>query len=178
MSYLTRSELQQIPYRFTESQRRNIVQRFHTKYSDAQITVFLSHSHKDAELIESFLLLLENEDVIVYVDWKDKTMPAMTSSITARQLKARIRICGKFMVLGTNNALLSRWVPWELGIADLQNGMPNVAIVPVVDIAKQWMGNEYVGIYSRVERADSGRMAVFEPGKDRGILLSDWLRRK
>ncbi len=37
-------------------------------------------------------------------------------------------------------------------------------------------GNEYVGIYQRIEKADSGSWAVFPAGTTSGAKLSDWLK--
>lgn len=79
------------------------------------------------------------------------------------------------MILATNRALESKWVPWEIGIADSQNGMGNVAVIPIEDTGTTWKGSEYVGIYARVERANDGKLGVFEPGKTNGIHLSNWL---
>ena len=175
MAFLSRDTLKAYGNRATITQKAAARQRLGTKTAAVRATVFLSHSHHDADLIEPILVLLAEEGVLVYVDWKDPTMPSMTSPETASTLKTRIKQCGKFLLLGTNNALESRWVPWELGIADAQNGMPNVAIIPVEDRSAVWKGNEYIGIYSRVETASDGKMAVFDPGKDRGMYLADWL---
>lgn len=178
MAYLSRDSLRAYAFKATASQKQALHQRFRTKTASVRATVFLSHSHDDADLIESFLVLLNEEGVLVYVDWKDPTMPRMTTPDTATRLKQRIKQCGKFMLLATNNALDSRWAPWELGIADSQNGMTNVAVIPVQDASGSWRGSEYVGIYSRVEKAGNGRLAVFEPNTTSGgVYLSDWLVR-
>lgn len=120
-------------------------------------------------------MLLANENVDVYVDWKDTEMPRQTSPETAMRLKLRIAECRKFMILATNKALDSKWVPWEIGVADSKNGMGNVAVIPVDDSGVTWKGSEYVGIYSRVEQSITGRLAVLEPGRQNGIPLSQWL---
>ncbi|TWT95396.1 hypothetical protein Pla108_35440 [Botrimarina colliarenosi] len=104
-------------------------------------------------------------------------MPSVTSPETARRIKGKIKECKKLVLLATNNALQSKWVPWELGVADAENSMKNIAILPVTDSQTSWIGSEYVGIYDRIEQASSGKPAVFEPGASSGILLEDWLRR-
>lgn len=141
-------------------------------------TVFLSHSHDDKTLVEPVRQLLAAQGVILYVDWKDPEMPTVTSPETARKIKLRISAADKFVMLASNTSLRSRWVPWELGIGDIEKGLPNVAVFPVKPDYGIWEGSEYVGIYSRIEEADSGELAVFEPGKNSGgILLKDWLER-
>jgi hypothetical protein len=177
MAFLTRDALKAVTARATASQKFAAKNQLSAKTAAARGKVFLSHSHSDADLVEPFLLKLFEEGVVVYVDWKDPTMPSVTNPDTAKVLKDRIKQCGKFILLATNNALESRWVPWELGIADLQNGMSNVAVLPIQDSGTSWKGNEYIGIYSRVEPAHNGRLAVFEPGKQEGVYLSDWVIR-
>lgn len=173
--YLTRDELRTAGQRITANQKYSAKSSLGTKSAGTRATVFLSHSHDDADLVETFLVLLEDENVDIYVDWKDTEMPSVTSPETAIRLKGRIAECRKFMILATNKALDSKWVPWEIGIADSQNGMRNVAVIPVQDTGTTWKGSEYVGIYSRVERANNGRLAVFDPGTSSGIYLSNWL---
>lgn len=177
MAFLSRDQLRTYGTRATAAQKLAARQKLGTKTASVRATVFLSHSHDEAELIEPFLLMLNEEGVLVYVDWKDPTMPPMTTPETAVRLKDRIKLCRKFMILATNKALDSKWVPWELGIADAQNGIGNVAVIPVEDRGSTWKGSEYIGIYGRVEPASNGKLAVFEPGKQQGTYLSDWLVR-
>jgi len=175
MAYLTENELRSKGLQATATQKTAARSKFGTKTASAKASVFLSHSHDDADLIEPFLVMLDKEGVQVYVDWKDPTMPKMTSPETATLLKNRIKLCGKFMLLATEKALGSKWVPWELGIADSQNGMNNVAVIPVQAANRSWTGSEYVGIYSRVETATSGHLAVFPPNATNGVTLAHWL---
>ena len=148
-----------------------------TKTASRYRIVFLSHSHNDRALVEPVRKLLAAQGVILYVDWKDPEMPAITSPETARKIKLRISTADKFVMLASNTSLRSRWVPWELGIGDIEKRLPNVAVFPVTPDYGTWEGSEYVGIYSRIEEADSGELAVFEPGQSSGILLKTWLAR-
>lgn len=140
-------------------------------------TVFLSHSHDDKALVEPVRKLLAGQGVILYVDWNDPDMPAVTSPETARKIKERIGSADKFVMLASNRSLKSRWVPWELGIGDVKKGVSNVTVFPVTPDYGTWEGSEYIGIYSRVEQADSGELAVFEPGQNKGVTLKAWLER-
>jgi hypothetical protein len=176
MAFITEDQLRNLPGRFTSSQRIHTKSAAASRTAATITTVFLSHSHDDEDLVEPTILLLASQGVLVYVDWKDPTMPALTSPETAARIKERIGGCKKFVVLGTNNAVRSRWIPWELGIADSRNGLGSIAIMPVEPQYRNWEGHEYIGIYSRLETADDGRWAVFPPGKNRGAYLEDWLK--
>jgi len=154
-----------------------IAEQVHTKTAAQQHHIFLSHSHKDKELVLYIADFLKQWADGIYVDWNDSSMPQVTSPETATLLKTKIRDTAKFILLATDNAIASRWVPWELGVADLSNGMKNVAVLPVTEPPRSWPGSEYVGIYSTIEKSDSGEPAVFEPGESNGITLSRWLTR-
>lgn len=173
---LTESEVRRYPTQINESQRA-VARGSLNKQASVQRTVFLSHSHEDRSLVEPVRILLASQGVVLYVDWKDPEMPAFTSAETARKIKIRIEFANKFVMLASNTSLKSRWVPWELGVGDKTKGLPNVAVLPVKPDYGTWEGNEYVGIYSRIEKADDGQMAVFEPGQSKGIYLKDWLER-
>jgi len=170
--YYTRDELRKVPIFKSITEREKA---YHTKTASAIATIFLSHSHRDADIVNQVVELLGNQGVIVYVDWKDDTMPKVTSPETALRLKTRIKDCRKFVLLATDNALESRWVPWELGIADVSNSIDNVVVLPVTDPPRAWTGSEYVGIYSTIEKADTGNPSVFKPGQNQGISLRQWL---
>lgn len=173
MAYLTRDDLKRVPIK-TESAR---AQHYQRKTASVQTTIFLSHSHKDADIVNQAVEVLGKQGIHIYVDWRDGSMPAVTSPITAERIKGRIAECEKFVLLATNNALASRWVPWELGIADVEDGKRKIAILPVEDPPHRWTGNEYVGVYDRIERIGSHFM-VIEPGKQTGIGLEEWIKRK
>lgn len=172
MAFYTRSELLKVPIYQTAAVR---AANYHTKSASVHKYIFLSHSHKDADIVNQAIQILGNEGVKIYVDWKDDTMPSVTSPESAQRIKQKIAGCNKFVLLATNNALASRWVPWELGIADSENSMENVVIMPVREPPHTWNGNEYIGIYQRLEIAESGEPAVFPPGASKGKFLKAWL---
>ncbi len=119
--------------------------------NQAQITVFLSHSHKDKELVEGFIELLAEQGIYVYVDWNDSSMPRITNGETARRIKERIRELQLFFFLATENALNSKWCPWELGVADSLKSWEDILIIPVADPSGQFKGNEYLQVYKHLE---------------------------
>jgi len=52
-----------------------------TTKAAATSTVFLSHSHRDQDIVAAAGLFLNDFGVSIYVDWKDNTMPTVTSPV-------------------------------------------------------------------------------------------------
>jgi hypothetical protein len=146
-------------------------------------STFLSHSTKDADLLPAVIQLLERHGAEVYVDKKDETLPPYTSRETADILRQRIEQSRKFILFTTRNSKDSRWVPWELGIADGYRRLPNVAILPGVDTAAQraWTEQEYLGVYDRIVHGTiKGHpkpcYMVYNQERNSATELSEWLR--
>ena len=144
------------------------------KCASARVQLFLSHSHSDIDLVEQARLFFASQGAEVYVDWKDRSMPEITSPQTAQKIKDKIVKCKKFVLLATDRALDSKWVPWELGFADGRIQPTNITVFPVTDNAGHWQGSEYVGVYSRVEKNNQGLWVVSSPN-DQSLMLKNWL---
>ena len=142
----------------------------------ASVSIFLCHSHKDRELAIGLKYLLASAGITLYVDWLDKEMPAVPDRRTAENIKQRIHSSVCFLLLATQNAMISRWVPWEVGVADDKKPIHNIVVIPVADPTGKFYGNEYLQLYTRLEVGADGRMAVFEPGKTSGEYMDAWLR--
>lgn len=155
-----------------------IVERYSTKEASVhgRDTAFLSHSHLDRELAEGLRVYMKDMGWNVYIDWLDETMPDKISGETANRLKAKIKECQLFLFLATaNSCQVSRWCPWELGIADSQKGSDKVFIIPTRDDRGYEHGSEYLAIYKKIteERDQSvGRdQAALMPPVGDGIWL-------
>jgi len=157
------------------------------KYS---LSIFLSHSHKDKDLVRGFASILQYADI--YIDWKDDTLPDEPNKETAERIKERIKESDLFILLATDNALSSTWCSWEIGIADGIKGYEYILIVPVTDDSGNFRGNEYLQIYKRIEIVQLPYLEIFvlEPSlrkygetlsKDeigsQGEALEDFLKR-
>lgn len=136
-------------------------------------TVFLCHSHKDRALVEGVITLLRESGWRVYVDWSDSSMPENTNKETADKIKKKIAELNYFIFLATENSVNSRWCPWEIGYADCKKGYENILIMPVSDDHGRWVGSEYLQLYKKLDEADGGSLAVWEPGQTRGKWLRD-----
>jgi hypothetical protein len=144
---------------------------------------FLSHSTKDTDLLPGVIGILEAHGASVYVDKKDESLPPTTSRETASILRGRVKQCKKFILFTTTNSKDSRWMPWELGLADGFRQMPNVTIFPGVDTAHDhtWSEREYLGVYDRIvfgahQAYPKPVFMVWNHENNSGTELSAWLR--
>jgi hypothetical protein len=140
------------------------------------VTIFLSHSHKDRALALGFIRYMETLGIKIYVDWNDQEMPRITNRETANRIKAKIHENKLFMVLATGNAIDSKWVPWEVGIADQAKGAEQILIVPVTDYSGNYRGAEYLQLYREVKVAASGGRGVFYRGATEGLTIEGYLK--
>jgi hypothetical protein len=141
------------------------------------VRVFLSHSHADRDLAQGLTLILEDFEADLYVDIRDNELPEQTGPETAERIKGKIGASQKFIVLLTSSSGGSKWVPWELGIADSLLGMSNVAIFPLTSFAG-FNGLEYLQMYHRFENSAMNLLSVYSPDKKQGVPFSWWLHDK
>lgn len=143
---------------------------------EASKTIFLSHSHKDKDLAQGMVNYLASLGIKLYVDWQDSGIPRITDRKTAENIKQKITDLNYFLILATPNALNSRWVPWEIGVADQAKGQDKIAIIPVVDQSGKYDGNEYLQLYKHIEDDEFGKLNVLG---SQGWLKNDiksWLK--
>lgn len=146
--------------------------------SAAGPSIFLSHSHSDRDIVEPAANFFASLGVSVYVDWLDPNMPAITNGQTANTIKLMIQVNKRFIVLATERSLQSRWVPWELGFADGEKRLSDIAIPPIAEDLYHNAPNEYIQVYSRIARTMGDEWYVFGPGETRSSTsLKDWLLR-
>lgn len=158
--------------------------RFEKRAWASATDVFLSHSSTDKDVLPQVIGFLEKHGAKVYIDKADKELPQKTSAETGVKLKERIAQCPKFIVLVTANSKSSRWIPWELGIADEKKKLPNIALLP--DVGNQanadWPEQEYLGLYPRIVKETFKGQAtpvwmVLDHHNNTGTELSEWLKR-
>lgn len=175
MAYLTESQLES----FADSPEltKSAAQYNFSKAAAAQVTIFLSHSHKDRKMVNGLIKSLSKYGVTLYVDWNDSNMPRITNRETAANIKQQIADQRLFMVLATQNALASRWVPWEIGVADKTKGEGRMFIIPVADASGRYDGNEYLQLYKRTILSDEGLFAAFAPNETKGETVENMLKK-
>jgi len=59
-------------------------------------------------------------------------------------------------MLASKNSQQSKWVPWELGLADGVKTLKNIALLPASDSEDDttWTSWEYLGLYRRIVFGD------------------------
>src|SRR5262249_26088431 len=146
-------------YQFADSPalERRAAQFLNESVATARLSVFLSHSHNDRKKVKGMIKLFASLGVDLYVDWNDSGLPRQIGRFTAEKIKNRIEELDLFMVLLTRNACKSKWVPWEIGVADQAKGEPKVLIIPVVDSSGSFYGMEFLRLYRRVTIATTGK---------------------
>ncbi len=177
----TRAELRSFAAKRTLTEQAAVRKAASTRQLDG--ATFLSHSSKDDDLIVGTTIILENHGAKVYTDKIDPQMPPYTSHETAKLLKSRIHQTHRFVLLTSPNSKDSRWVPWELGVADSSKGMQKIAIFPSADDAEDldWTSWEYLGLYQRIlwgklEGADKPGWLVVNRHENTTTKLGEWLR--
>ena len=134
-------------------------------------------------MVEGFInYLAYSSQIVVYVDWLDSDMPNVTNRETARRIKQKIEDLDYFWVLATRNALDSKWVPWEIGIADKAKPANKIAIIPVIDPYGNYHGNEYLQLYPSVQPGTlklTGEkvLSLFDVNESTGVSIKSWLSR-
>lgn len=134
-------------------------------------TIFLSFSHQDIDIATGFRNYLAKLGFKLYIDIFDGNLGSKTDRATALRIKEKIKSSAFFFLLATNNSVSSRWIPWELGIADGYKDYDNIFIVPVENSSGDFKGNEYIKIYKRIELADNKKAGIFNPNALKGVLI-------
>ncbi len=158
---------------------RELSKSFEESQQSSRINVFLSHSHKDKDLAEGFQNLLEEHEVSVYIDWQDNTLPISPNKETAEKIKGKIRASDLFILLATNNALISKWCPWEIGVSDgFDSDGESILIVPITDAFEKFSGSEYLQLYHRLEIDIEKLLNVISPISYQKESLKSFLDKK
>ena len=145
---------------------------------DGSYEVFVSHSSADNEFIRKVLLFLRyaKGGVQGYVDWQDPKMQHPTDVETAKRLKDRIKRAKKLIYVVTNDSLKSVWCSWELGFADCDKGVEDVALLAIKPNNGRWKHNEYLQQYPCISYENSLFRVTMPDGYS--MPLYDWLTNK
>lgn len=137
---------------------------------------FVAHSSDDIELIKKIIEYFYILGAKPYIDKDDMELPKYTDIDTAKKLKSNIDACKRFVMVVTDNSINSKWVPWELGVADMLKSYQNVAILPIEgeNVSESFIGNEYLGIYKQI-REKNGKLVVYNPENKETTSIEEWL---
>lgn len=118
--------------------------------------IFLSHSFLDKQEVRGLYLELTNLGYSVYVDWiVDPQLDRNNVTKESAELIRRRMKSSKTLLLAiSENAEMSKWMPWELGYVD--GNTNKCAIIPVSRQAyspKVFRGKEYLKLYPFLKKA-------------------------
>jgi hypothetical protein len=180
VDYVTRADLSSAAG--TLNEQASTIQKAERRSVEG--STFLSHSTKDVDLLPGVIKLLERHGATVYIDKKDEKLPPYTNRETAIALRNNVKKMKKFVLFTTLKSKDSRWIPWELGLADGHRDPSNIAILPGVENQTEtaWVKQEYLGVYDRIVRGPlqghSGEVyMVWNQEKNTATELSAWLQR-
>ena len=152
------------------------LQNLRNKHSN-EYDVFLAHSNEDNDFIKKLLVFLKyaKGGIDGYVDWNDLQLPSRTNRQTAERLADRIRNARKFIFIATSNSLKSVWCSWELGYAERDKGIDNIAILAAKPNNGNWKNNEYLQQCPWIEYNEQQKLFIVYMPNGSTVLLSDWL---
>lgn len=139
---------------------------------------FLAHSSNDIDLIKNIIRYFQKLGAKPYIDKDDMELPINTSPKTASTLIFSIEACNRFVVVVTDNSINSKWVPWELGVANSKKEYKDIAILPIssAKVNGDWKDNEYLGIYQQIRERD-GKLIIYNPENEMTFSIDEWLEK-
>ncbi len=126
--------------------------------SRASKNLFLSHSLSDEAPARHAVAVLQEHGYSMYIDIEDGGLrTASSSSDIATRLRGAIGTCKRLVVIVTENTQTSRWILWEVGLADAFNGTGRAALLPLKpsSSASDLRVNQDFDLYARIERSVS-----------------------
>lgn len=151
------------------------------KKKHTSFDIFLSHSFLDKDEVEGLYDELTSMGFSVYLDWiidphLDRNNVTKES---AELIRNRMRMSKTLLLAISDNAAMSKWIPWELGYVD--GNTNKCAIVPVsksFNSATEFKRIEYLLLYPYIKRAEIGSTtdAYLVESNNRYVKLTDWLR--
>lgn len=126
---------------------------------DEKFDIFLSHSYLDKEIVYGIYLLLKRKGYKVYVDWiVDKHLSRENVTKESAQLiRTRMKNSKTLLLAISENARISKWMPWELGYVD--GNVNSCAILPLVEgnaTKLNFKRVEYLLLYPYIKLAEIG----------------------
>ncbi|PFD66898.1 hypothetical protein COK34_06985 [Bacillus thuringiensis] len=146
--------------------------------------IFLSHSFRDAEVIHGLKIYIESTfGLSVYVDWVDdpELDRSQVTKTTADRLRERMKNCSTLLVAHSEATPDSKWVPWEVGYFDSNNG--RIAILPITQKPQEsevFNGQEYLGLYSYAVRGLTAKtnkdMIWIQDNPEKFTTITAWIK--
>lgn len=161
----------------TKQQIINESKKVHTGFD-----IFLSHSFLDKEDVEGLYIELTNFGYSVYVDWiiDPELDRKNVTKATATLIRNRMKSSKSLLLAVSENAQMSKWMPWELGYVDANTN--RCAVIPVsqsVNAPSSFQGFEYLSLYPFIKKVPTTglgeKLFVIEEAK-KYVIFDNWLK--
>lgn len=146
--------------------------RVHAR-EDAPTAILLDVAEGDGDLLRPALNFIANQGTPVYVDFRDDRLPRGAEGEMAQWMRRGVRLDDRFVLVTTQGGLGSRWVPWQLALAEGALGLENVAVLTVEDYGS-FRGSPLVDLYPTIQR-EGEEWRVVPPDGRGGPSLRHWL---
>ena len=172
---LTKRRIEKLAAQYADENLDVISQR-----GDREYDVFVSHSSRDVAFIRKVLLFLKYSKggINGYVDWQDPDMKHETDARTAADLKDRIKGARKVIYVVTTDSLKSVWCCWEIGYADCDKGVDDVAILAIKPNNGRWKNHEYLQQYPWISYDEKEHSFMLTKPSGERVMLYEWLRER
>ena len=156
--------------------RQNIALRTKTSFD-----IFLAHSLADQQDVYGLYIDLTDQGFSVYVDWiiDSHLERSNVTRATAEIIRGRLRSSKSLLLAMSTNAVLSKWIPWELGYVD--GHTQNCALVPVAEgstTRTSFEGREFLSLYPYITRTpnrDGKDKRWVVESADTFVIADEWV---
>ncbi len=143
-----------------------------------QYDIFLSYSLHDLSFAKKIFNLLIKKGFSVYADFIDPSFSRQNvNKKTAKKLSKMISKCKSLIYIHSKSAAVSKWCPWEIGLA---SGLKNFrcAIMPLVEeLDSEFERQEYLLLYPIIDynKDHNGIYMFWSNDNNKYNTLSDWI---
>lgn len=176
MALFSSTYLRSVSRLITEQQRTKL---FSESREQSTFDIFLSHSFLDKDEVGGLYFELTRRGFSVYVDWivDPHLSRGNVTKETAELIRNRMKQSKSLLLAMSDNAQLSKWIPWELGFVDGKTA--RCALVPVsqnIGTATTFDRQEYLKLYPYIKQAPdiNNRLWVVEAAHEYESIES-WL---
>ncbi len=127
---------------------------FKEETKNLKASLFICFHPDEKEELDSAINFLKNFGVLIYADWLDDSMDKDKSDATSQRLQEQIKENKKFIFLGTEAAIASKWCNWILRLANTLKPIEDIAILPVREDFTDYSGEELIKKYAYIHEND------------------------
>lgn len=160
MAYFTESHFRNFRENLNESQR-TFSSRARTNLNTV-FDIFISYNINDKAIIKGVYNKLTEMNFRVYVDFiVDSNLDRSNVTLsTAQIIRQRLENSKSLIYAQSPNAVMSRWMPWELGVVDGRT--KRCAVLPILQsIYSSYSKQEYLKLYPVIKADLNDQMQVW-----------------